>query len=121
MRLYFASLAEQRAVAWFKSSYRGQRGGAKAVALSELAYDPFHQGHDWRKPRNGATRAVWSHWQGRPFGNEQFNRMHQHARHCIRRNVYFPSLARKLGRKSWPDPIVDHFFKPREIRTGRQI
>lgn len=80
---------EQRAFDWFK---RHNRGRWLAYALTDLAYDPYHQGHDWRRTKQGISRHVWCHWGPRPFGNDQMNAMHQLAKIVIRRAVYFSDL-----------------------------
>lgn len=105
--LYFASLAEQRAVAWYKRSCSRRFGGFAIQACQDVAYDPFHAGTDWRKPHNGIPRATWVHWRVRPYGAVDFNQMHQLAQICIRRNVHFPDMAKKMGRRKWSDPVFD--------------
>jgi len=80
---------EQRALDWFK---RNNRGTWLSRALTSVAYDPYHQGHDWRRTRQGIARRTWCGWDCCPFGNSSMNAMHQLAKIVIRRAVYFSDL-----------------------------
>jgi len=103
--LYYAHPAEQRAVAWLKR--QRHREGAAGYALQEVAYDPAHSRTNWGNPGISGfamapiPRATWVAWRHRPYGHAEMNRLHQWALRCIRRNIYFPEIARKIGKRDW--------------------
>jgi len=104
--LYYANKKEQDAVAWLKR--QRHKGGAMGYALRELAYsdEPYAQ-QDWSAPTwrgfgmSPIPRDRWLQWESRPYGHPSMNEMHQWAKRCLRRNFYFPDLARKIGRRSF--------------------
>jgi hypothetical protein len=101
LTLYFRNEAERRAVAWFKRSMT--RGKWLSRALEEVAYNPSFKSADWRRGHwggfamQGISRGIWVDWMTRPYGHTTMNQTHQLALLCIRRNVHFPDMARKLA------------------------
>lgn len=97
--LYYRNKAEQRSVAWYKRSHK--RGRWFEYALEEVAYAPRFARVDWQRSYSGVPRRTWVGWSSAPFGDASFNSMHQAAQLCIRRNAYFPDMAKRLGKRNW--------------------
>lgn len=90
--LYFYNATEQNAVAWFKRTH-GRRWLAYATGRTRGVH-----------PIQGIPRATLVHWRTNPYGHAPLNRSHQWALRCICRNVYFPELARKIGKRKVTAP-----------------
>ena len=109
MKMYFRNLAEQRAVTWYKRCY--PRGKWLERAVTDVAYDLSHQHVNWTQPdRRGfgmqsIPRSRWIYWNVAPYGHASMNQQHQLAQLCIRRNVFFPDMAKRMGRRAWDDPL----------------